>query len=150
MSQTIEVKVPDIGDFKDISIIEVAVKPGDTVAKEQSLITLETDKAAMEVPSPFDGIIRELRVKVGDKVSEGSVILMLESSATAPAPVASTLAPQSTTDAPTLPLPSPPFPSHKAILRQARDRQYTPKCWFWAQAPAATPLHSAQPIWANR
>ncbi len=78
MSQTIEVKVPDIGDFKDIAIIEVSAKVGDTVEKEQSLITLETDKAAMEVPSPAAGVVREIKIKVGDKVSEGSVILTLE------------------------------------------------------------------------
>jgi dihydrolipoamide dehydrogenase len=78
MSQTIEVKIPDIGDFKDIAIIEIAVKAGDKVEKEQSLITLETDKAAMEVPSPFAGTVKEMKIKVGDKVSEGSVILTLE------------------------------------------------------------------------
>ena len=78
MSQTIEVKVPDIGDFKDIAIIEVAVKNGDRVEKDQSLITLETDKAAMEVPCPANGVVKEIKIKVGDKVSEGSVILLLE------------------------------------------------------------------------
>ena len=78
MSQTIEVKVPDIGDFKGVAVIEVSVKKGDKIEKEQSLITLETDKAAMEVPSPANGIIKEMKVKAGDKVSEGSVILMLE------------------------------------------------------------------------
>ena len=79
MSQTIEIKVPDIGDYKGVSIIEIAVKAGDTVEKEQSLITLETDKAAMEVPSTAAGIVKAVNVKVGDKVSEGSVILLLES-----------------------------------------------------------------------
>jgi dihydrolipoamide dehydrogenase len=78
MSQTIEIKVPDIGDFKDIAIIDISVKVGDTIEKEQALITLETDKAAMEVPSADAGVIKELRVKIGDKVSEGSVILILE------------------------------------------------------------------------
>jgi dihydrolipoamide dehydrogenase len=78
MSSTIEVRVPDIGDFKDIAIIEVSVKAGDKVEAEQSLITLETDKAAMEVPSPAAGVVKELKIKVGDKVSEGSVILVLE------------------------------------------------------------------------
>ncbi len=73
-----EVKVPDIGDFKDVEVIEVLVKPGDPVAKEQSLITLESDKATMEIPSPGAGVVKELRVKVGDKVSKGSAILMLE------------------------------------------------------------------------
>ena len=75
----IEVKVPDIGDFKNVEVIEVLVKPGDAVAKEQSLITLESDKATMEIPSPGAGIVKELRIKVGDKVSQGSPILVLES-----------------------------------------------------------------------
>ncbi|TAK87346.1 MAG: dihydrolipoyl dehydrogenase [Betaproteobacteria bacterium] len=73
-----EVKVPDIGDFKNVEVIEVLVKPGDAVAKEQSLVTLESDKATMEIPSPGAGVVKGLRVKVGDKVSEGSPILMLE------------------------------------------------------------------------
>jgi dihydrolipoamide dehydrogenase len=85
MSQVIEIKVPDIGDFKDVEIIEVLVQAGDNVESEQGLITLETDKATMEVPSPAAGTVKEMKVKVGDKVSEGSVILMLESSAAAPA-----------------------------------------------------------------
>jgi dihydrolipoamide dehydrogenase len=78
MAQLTEIKVPDIGDFKDVAVIEVLVKPGDTVEKETSLITLETDKASIEVPSPQAGVVKELKVKVGDKVSEDSVILMLE------------------------------------------------------------------------
>ncbi len=78
MSSIIEVKVPAIGDFKDVAVIELFVKVGDTVAAEQSLLTLETDKAAMEVPAPFAGVVKELKVKIGDKVSEGSLILMLE------------------------------------------------------------------------
>jgi len=78
---TIEAKVPDIGDFKDVPIIEVFVKPGDTVKAEDSLITLESDKATMDVPSPAAGTVKELKVKVGDKVSEGSVILTLDAAA---------------------------------------------------------------------
>ncbi len=81
MSQTIEVTVPDIGDFKDVPIIEIFVKVGETVEAEQSLLTLETDKAAMEVPSPAAGVIKSINVKLGDKVSKGSVIFTLESSA---------------------------------------------------------------------
>ena len=81
-----EVKVPDIGDFKEVEVIEVLVKPGDAVAKEQSLITLESDKATMEIPSPGAGVVKELRIKVGDKVSKGSPILVLESSSEQPAP----------------------------------------------------------------
>ena len=75
-----EVKVPDIGDFKEVEVIEVLVKPGDAIAKEQSLITLESDKATMEIPSPSAGVVKELRLKTGDKVSKGSPILLLESS----------------------------------------------------------------------
>src|SRR5919197_4870895 len=73
-----EVKVPDIGDFKDVPIIQVFVKPGDSVKVEDPLITLESDKATMDVPSPAAGTVQELKVKVGDRVSEGLVILVLE------------------------------------------------------------------------
>jgi len=74
----IEVKVPDIGDFDEVSVIEVLVNPGDTVKAEQSLITVESDKASMEIPSSAAGVVKELRVKLGDKVKEGSVVLVLE------------------------------------------------------------------------
>jgi dihydrolipoamide dehydrogenase len=74
-----EVKVPDIGDFKSVEVIEILVKPGDAVAKEQSLVTLESDKATMEIPSPGAGVVKEIRIKVGDKVSMGSPILVLDS-----------------------------------------------------------------------
>ena len=100
MSKLIEVKVPAIGDFKNIPVIEVLVKPGDTVKPEDSLVTLESDKATLDVPAPVAGVVKELKVKLGDKLSEGSLILMLEvadvatavtapaASAPAPAPVA--------------------------------------------------------------
>src|SRR5881392_4125541 len=78
----IEVKVPDIGDFKSVEVIEVLVKPGDAVAKEQSLVTLESDKATMEIPSPGAGVVKELKLKTGDKVSQGSAILLLEATET--------------------------------------------------------------------
>ena len=78
---SVEVKVPDIGDFKSVEVIEVLVKPGDKVAKEQSLITLESDKATMEIPSPEAGVVRSLGLKLGDKVSQGSLILQLEGDA---------------------------------------------------------------------
>src|SRR6476469_5978297 len=78
MSSVIEVKVPDIGDFKDVPVIEVLVKPGDSVKKDDSLITLESDKATMEVPAPSSGTVKEIRVKVGDKVGEGVTILTME------------------------------------------------------------------------
>src|SRR6266404_2829979 len=73
-----EVKVPDIGDFKNVEVIEILVKPGDAVAKEQSLVTLESDKATMEIPSPDAGVVKEVRIKVGEKVSQGSPILELD------------------------------------------------------------------------
>ena len=79
----IEVKVPDIGDFKDIPVIDIMVKPGDSVKAEDSLVTLESDKATMDVPAPFAGKVKEIKVKMGDKVSEGSVILTLVSDAPA-------------------------------------------------------------------
>src|ERR1700704_3098473 len=74
----VEVKVPDIGDFKDVEIIELLVKPGDTVKAEQSLLTVESDKASMEIPSTHAGVVKELKVKIGDKVNEGSLVMMLE------------------------------------------------------------------------
>src|SRR5689334_1834226 len=86
----VEVKVPDIGDFKDVEIIEVLVKPGDTVKPEQSLLTVESDKASMEIPSSHAGVVKELKVKLGDKVSEGSLVVESEAAgaatAAAPAP----------------------------------------------------------------
>ncbi len=87
----VEVKVPDIGDFKDVAVIELLVKPGDAVKAEQSLITVESDKASMEIPSSHAGVVKELRVALGDKVAQGSTILLLEAAeaaAAAPAPVA--------------------------------------------------------------
>lgn len=87
MANLIDVKVPDIGEFSDVPIIEVLVKPGDPIKAEQSLITLESDKASMEVPSPVDGVVKEIKVKVGDKVSEGTLILTAEAEA-APAGIA--------------------------------------------------------------
>ncbi len=91
MAEIKQVLVPDIGDYKDVGIIEVMVKVGDTIKAEDNLVTLETDKAAMDVPSPYAGVIKEMKVKVGDKVSQGSLILLLESSDVAGAPQAGKL-----------------------------------------------------------
>ncbi|MBI1942093.1 MAG: dihydrolipoyl dehydrogenase [Betaproteobacteria bacterium] len=90
MAKLVEVKVPDIGDFKDVEVIEVLVKPGDRIAKEQSLITVESDKASMEIPSPEAGVVKELAVKLGAKVSQGSLVLKLESGEEEKAPPAPT------------------------------------------------------------
>ena len=98
----VEVKVPDIGDFKEVEIIELMVKPGDTVKVDQSLITVESDKASMEIPSSHAGVVKELKVNVGDKIAEGSLVLLLEvaddatataAPAAAPAPAAAAPAP---------------------------------------------------------
>jgi pyruvate dehydrogenase E2 component (dihydrolipoamide acetyltransferase) len=114
-TQSIEVKVPDIGDFKDVPVIEVLVKPGDAVKAEDSLVTLESEKATMDVPSPSAGVIKEVKVKVGDKVSEGNVIVVLEaagarvSAAPAQAAAATTASP-----APSQSPPASPSPDRKA------------------------------------
>jgi dihydrolipoamide dehydrogenase len=106
MSQIIEVKVPDIGDFKDVPIIDIAVKAGDTVAAEDALLTLESDKATIDVPSPAGGVIKEITVKVGDKVSAGSLIARIEAAEeaaageAAPSPAAPQPAPQAAAPAP--------------------------------------------------
>ncbi len=92
MSQ-VEIKVPDIGDFKEVEVIELLVKPGDTVKAEQSLITVESDKASMEIPSSQGGVVKELKVKIGDKVAEGSLVLILEASAETAAVAAAPSAP---------------------------------------------------------
>src|SRR5690349_3148994 len=81
MADTVEIKVPDIGDFKEVGVIEILVKPGDIIEKETSLITVESDKATMEIPSPSAGVVKEVKVKLGDKVAEGSLILTISSEA---------------------------------------------------------------------
>ncbi len=106
MSQ-MEIKVPDIGDFKEVEVIELLVKPGDTVKPEQSLITVESDKASMEIPSSHAGVVKELKVKLGDKVAEGSLILLLEAAdASVPVAAASSSAAASSAPAPAVPMPS--------------------------------------------
>jgi len=135
-----EVRVPDIGDFKDVPIIDIMVKPGDAIAPEQPLVTLESDKASMDVPSPLAGQVAELKVKVGDRVSEGSTILTLVTDATAaktapppsvPAPSPSpsmVTAPPSAAAAATAPLPSIPAESFDipyagpSVRKRARER----------------------------
>ncbi len=77
----VEVKVPDIGDFKEVEVIELMVKPGDTIKVDQSLVTVESDKASMEIPSSHAGVVKEIKIKVGDKVAEGSLVLLLEEAA---------------------------------------------------------------------
>ncbi len=119
MASLKDVLVPDIGDFKDVPVIEVLVKPGDTVNPEDSLITLESDKATMEVPAPFGGIVKEMKVKVGDKVAEGAPILTLEASDEAPS-------------GETKPAPTP------AAAAPAAEKPATPAAQPAAPAPAAS------------
>ncbi|MFC6030125.1 dihydrolipoyllysine-residue acetyltransferase [Pseudoduganella danionis] len=96
----VEVKVPDIGDFKEVEIIELMVKVGDTIKVDQSLITVESDKASMEIPSSAAGVVKEIKVKVGDKVAEGSLLLMVEADGAAAAPAAAAAAPAPAAAAP--------------------------------------------------
>jgi len=115
MSQLIEVKVPDIGDFTDIPVIEISVKAGDTVKAEDSLITLESDKATMDVPSPADGVVKEVKVSLGDKVSEGALIVVLEAAAAGAASAAPAAAPAASpapASAPAAPVSAPQAGSH--------------------------------------
>ena len=108
MAQINEVKVPDIGGFKGVTVIEVAVKKGDTLAAEQTLITLETDKATMDVPAPFAGVVKEMKIKAGDKVSEGDLIALVEGSAAVKAePAPQTAAPAASAPVAAKPAPAP-------------------------------------------
>lgn len=105
----IEIKVPDIGDFAEVTVIELLVKPGDTVKAEQSLLTVESDKASMEIPSSHAGVVKELKVALGDKVSEGSLVLMLEvagdaAASATPAAAAPAAAPAQVANAPAAPM----------------------------------------------
>ena len=122
-----EVVVPDIGDFKDIPVIEVLVKPGDRVKADDSLVTLESDKATMEVPAPFEGVVKDMKVKVGDKVSEGVLILTLEAQDGVPQPASKS----ATAPAPSAPAPAMPTPS--ATLQAQPAAPAVP-----AAAPAAS------------
>ena len=148
----VEIKVPDIGDFKSVDVIEILVKPGDTVAPEQSLVTLESDKATMEIPSPSAGTVKSLIVKIGDKVSEGSLLLMLDA-AEAKAPAA-----------PAAKAPAAPRGQGAGIARGAGSSQHLPasaeprrpaaptftaRSWCSVPGPAATPPRSARPISAR-
>ena len=132
----IEVKVPDIGDFKDVPVIEVLVKPGDSVAREAPLVTLESDKATMDVPAPAAGVVKELRVRVGDKVSEGSLVLTLESSGAA-TPAVKTVAEKPAATA----APSPPTPHHPPSLSPSLTPSLSPEGRDEARASL---LHSGE------
>jgi pyruvate dehydrogenase E2 component (dihydrolipoamide acetyltransferase) len=124
-----DVLVPDIGDFKNIPVIEVLVKPGDSVKAEDALISLESDKATMEVPAPFAGVVKEMKIKLGDKVSQGTAILSLEIGEGAAAPAAET--PKAAAPAPAAPAPAAKAPEVKVPA---------------PAAPAAAPAAASAPI----
>ncbi len=147
---TIEIKVPDIGDFTDVPVIEIFVKPGDAVKAEDSLVTLESDKATMDVPSPAAGTVKELKVKLGDKVAEGMVLLTLEEAEAAPSPQPSPAG----EGAGTTPAPSPqPSASERASGTPAPSPQPSPASGRGSEsdarsdtgdAPAERPLPPAR------
>jgi pyruvate dehydrogenase E2 component (dihydrolipoamide acetyltransferase) len=134
MSNIIEVKVPDIGDFKNIPVIEVLVKPGDSVNKEAPLVTLESDKATMEVPAPAAGIVKEIKVKLGDKVSEGSLVLMLESAGDGAA--AKPAAPQKPAPEAAQPAPKPAVPAPQPAVSAPHPQALSRMQVGAANAPA--------------
>jgi pyruvate dehydrogenase E2 component (dihydrolipoamide acetyltransferase) len=141
----IEVKVPDIGDFKDVPVIEVLVKPGDAVKKDDSLITLESDKATMEVPAPSSGTVKEIRVKVGDKVSEGVAILTMDGAGDAkPAAPKAASAPAPAQAGASLPTKAPAAPAPVAAPAPAPVAKPAPAPIAEGQ-PATDPSHTVPP-----
>ena len=151
-----EIRLPDIGDFKDVPIIEILVAPGQSVRKDETLLTLESDKASMDVPAPEDGVIGEIRVKVGDKVTQGDVLATYSAGETQsrllrrrrPKPPRR-LMPEAVASRSRSPLPRPPRPQ---VHRRSRRLTLAgrpisrPKFWFWGPVPAAIPPPSALPI----
>jgi pyruvate dehydrogenase E2 component (dihydrolipoamide acetyltransferase) len=134
----IEVKVPDIGDFKDVPVIEVLVKVGDTVKAEDALVTLESDKATMDVPSPAGGVVKEIKVKVGDAIGEGSVVLLLEAAAAEAAPASAPAA---------APAPAPAAPAKVSSPAASVASLLTPPPVVSSsrQGPAAAPAAASAP-----
>jgi pyruvate dehydrogenase E2 component (dihydrolipoamide acetyltransferase) len=139
-SGPVEVKVPDIGDFKDVAVIELLVKPGDTIAADQSLITVESDKASMEIPSSAAGVLKELKVKVGDTVNIGDLIAILEGSAgAAPAPAqAAAAAPAAATASAPAPVAASPAPAASPAAAAAPNDPTT--------APTGTLPHASPSV----
>ena len=159
----IDIKVPDIGDFAEVGVIELLVQPGDTVTVDQSLITVESDKASMEIPSSHAGVVKSIAVKIGDKIAEGSVVLTLEAAegaaqaaapAAAPAPAAVVALPGGAAQLPAHPLQRLLYKRQQRLLLHLQPPA-TAALWIWtlmwscsAVAPVATPQPSARLIWA--
>src|SRR5215218_2900931 len=169
-----EMRLPDIGDFSDVPVIEVHVAPGDQIAAEDPVVTLESDKATMDVPATEGGVVTEVRVSIGDTVSEGDVILVFE-----PAGAGAGRRPRPGTSRRPRPRPWPPAPARPATARRpgstprpsrARPRPappprtappgrpprwagrptWRPRSWSWGPARAGTRPPSAPPTWARR
>ncbi len=151
MSQLIEIKVPDIGDYTDVPVIEVLVKPGDPVEKEQSIVVLESDKATMDVPSSHSGVVKEVKVKIGDNLSQGSVVILLEESgvsATSPTPATSALAPATAAPAvvaaapavepPIVRAPAPPLVAEKPAVEDLNASHASPSVRKFARELGVT------------
>jgi pyruvate dehydrogenase E2 component (dihydrolipoamide acetyltransferase) len=148
MAELKEARVPDIGGHGDVPIIELLVQPGDTVAKDQGLVTLESDKATMEVPSPFAGVVRELKVKLGDTVSEGSLVAMIEAEAEAAAAVPPPApAPEAApAPAPAAAAPAPaPAPAPAQAATPAPEQAPRPEVARAAADPKAAPMGAGLP-----
>src|SRR4051812_43179499 len=146
MAQISEVKVPDIGNYTDVPVIEVLVKAGDTVSKDQGLVTLESDKATMEVPAPFAGVITQLKVKLGDSLSEGSVVALIEAAeGSSAAPAAKPgAAPASAAPAPKPAPQAAPAPSPAAQSAPAAETR-TPPVEFGADSVLPDKVPYASP-----
>lgn len=140
-----EAKVPDIGNYTNVPVIEVLVKPGDTVTRDQGLVTLESDKATMEVPAPFDGVVKEVKVKVGDEIAEGAVVALIEATdaAAAKAAPAAPAAKEAAAPAPAAPAPAPAKPEAAAPADTAGPR--TPPVPFDAAAVMPDKVPYASP-----
>ena len=137
----VEVKVPDIGDFDEVAVIELLVKVGDTVAAEQSLITVESDKASMEIPSSHAGVVKELKIKLGDKVKEGSVVVMLEAEGASAAP-APTVAPAAAPAPTPAPVEAPAAQASAPAAASAAAAPAVAAVPAPALSPAAAPAHN--------
>ena len=145
----IDIKVPDIGDFAEVGVIEVLVKPGDSIKAEQSLITVESDKASMEIPSSHAGVVKELKVKLGDKIAEGAVVLTLEvqgAAAAAPAAAPAPAAPAS--ESKPAPAPATQAPAAPNIAAASFGGSADLDCDVLVLAATRQP--SALPTWASR
>jgi len=145
MASLKDVLVPDIGDFKDIPVIEVLVKPGDKVSPEESLITLESDKATMEVPAPFGGTVKQMNVKVGDKISEGTVILSIESSDDATPVAAASPASEPDKEVAVTPPPAAPTPDGSAKAAPAATSATRPEATTPAPGGSGSAAAHASP-----